>query len=147
MFRPSRIQNPKSYSGLAWIPLWVIKGGPRRRPLIGGFVASFRTGFAAPRRDLNPIWDFAGWSALSSLLGFVLMGFDKRRAMEAGWRISERTFFALAFVGGAFGILLGCAAFHHKNRKLSFISVILVCAILWLGGFLGLARLLGFPSG
>ena len=96
---------------------------------------------------MNPVWDLVTvWSALSSLMGFVLMGFDKRRAMNAGWRISERTFFALALVGGAYGILLGSAAFHHKNRKPSFIAVILICAVIWLGGFLGLARLVGYPS-
>ena len=97
---------------------------------------------------MSPVWDFvAGWLALSGLLGFILMGLDKRRAMEAGRRISERTFFTLALVGGAFGILLGSAAFHHKNRKPSFIAVIVVCAVLWLGGVLELARLVGFPSG
>ena len=71
------------------------------------------------------------------------MGFDKQRAREGGWRIPERTFFILALVGGAFGILLGSAAFHHKNRKGSFIGIVVICAALWLGGLLELARLVG----
>jgi uncharacterized membrane protein YsdA (DUF1294 family) len=97
---------------------------------------------------LNATWDLvAGWLALFGLLGFVLMGFDKHRARKAGWRIPERTFFTLALIGGAFGILLGSLAFHHKNRKGSFIVIILTCAALWLVGLFELARLMGIPSG
>jgi uncharacterized membrane protein YsdA (DUF1294 family) len=97
---------------------------------------------------LNALWDLvAGWFALSGILGFVLMGFDKHRARKVGWRIPERMFFTLALVGGTFGILLGSAAFHHKTRKGSFIGVILVCAALWCGGLFELVRLVGLPSG
>jgi len=96
---------------------------------------------------LNATWDLlAGWLALSGLLGFGLMGFDKRRAREAGWRIPERNFFTLALVGGTFGILLGSVAFHHKTRKGTFIGFIIVCSALWLGGLFELARLVGPPG-
>jgi len=99
------------------------------------------------QRDLNAPWDLvAGWLLLSGLMGFVLMGFDKQRASEAGRRIPERTFFNLALIGGAFGILLGSMAFHHKTRKDSFIGIVLVCATLWLGGLFELVRLIGLPS-
>ncbi|HYA55361.1 MAG TPA: DUF1294 domain-containing protein [Nitrososphaerales archaeon] len=97
---------------------------------------------------MNATWDLiAGWLALSSLLGMGLMGLDKNRAMNAGRRIPERTFFIIALVGGAFGILLGSVAFHHKTKKGSFIGVILICAALWIGGLFELGRLVGFPSG
>ncbi|HXW95430.1 MAG TPA: DUF1294 domain-containing protein [Nitrososphaerales archaeon] len=97
---------------------------------------------------MDATWDLVvSLLVLSSLLGFVLMGFDKHRAREGGWRISEGTFFTLALVGGAFGILLGGTAFHHKTRKGSFIGIVLVCAALWLCGVFELARLVGLPSG
>jgi uncharacterized membrane protein YsdA (DUF1294 family) len=97
---------------------------------------------------LNALWDLvAGWLALSGLLGFFLMGFDKQRAREAGRRTPERTFFTLALIGGTFGILLGSLVFHHKTKKDSFIGIILVCAALWLGGLFELVRLVGLPSG
>ena len=95
---------------------------------------------------MNALWDFiAGWLALSGLAGFALMGLDKQRAREDGRRIPERTFFTFALIGGAFGILLGSIAFHHKTRKDSFIAVILICAALWLGGLFELVRLVGLP--
>jgi uncharacterized membrane protein YsdA (DUF1294 family) len=95
---------------------------------------------------LNPTWDLAaGWLAFSGLLGFVLVGFDKHQAREAGWRIPERTFFTLALIGGNFGILLGIVAFNHKTRKDSFIGIVLICAALWLCGLFELARLVGLP--
>ena len=97
---------------------------------------------------MNTTWDLvAGWLALSGLVGFVLMGFDKHQARRVGWRIPERTFFTLALAGGSFGILLGSVAFHHKIRKGSFIGIVLVCAAMWLGGLFELARLVGAPSG
>jgi len=97
---------------------------------------------------LNAPWDIvSSWLAFSGLLGFVLMAFDKRRAREAGRRIPERTFLTLALIGGTFGILLGSVTFHHKTRKGSFIGIILLCAVLWLGGLFELARLVGPASG
>jgi len=95
---------------------------------------------------MNTIWDFAiGWLVFTGLVGFVLMGLDKHRARSAGWRIPERTFFTLALLGGAFGVLAGSSAFHHKNRKGSFMGVVLVCAALWVVGLVELARLIGLP--
>jgi len=97
---------------------------------------------------LNAPWDLvAGWLALTGLLGFVLMGLDKQRAREGGWRIPERTFFTLALVGGTFGMLLGSLTFHHKTRKDSFVGIILASAALWLFGLIELVRLVGLPSG
>lgn len=92
-------------------------------------------------------WDFVfGWLALTGFTGVVLMGFDKHQARIAGKRIPERSFLTLALIGGAFGILLGGGAFHHKTRKGSFMGVVLVAAALWAGGIFELARVIGFPS-
>jgi len=92
------------------------------------------------------VWELAaGWLALSGIVGFALMGFDKHRARGGGRRVPENIFFALAFSGGFFGILLGSSAFHHKSRKGSFLAVVLVSALLWLAGLAELARLAGLP--
>jgi uncharacterized membrane protein YsdA (DUF1294 family) len=95
---------------------------------------------------MNPVWEIAtGWLALSGVVGFAFMGFDKYLSRGAGRRISEKTFFLMAFAGGVFGILVGSGAFHHKSRKGSFMAVVLVSALLWLAGLAALARLAGLP--
>lgn len=69
-------------------------------------------------------------SALRQLLGlyllavnlaaFLLMGTDKRRARRGKWRISEKTLFLPAVLGGALGGMLGMRAFHHKTKHWYF---------------------------
>ncbi len=67
---------------------------------------------------------------LLSILTFLAWGYDKYRAKAHLWRISERSLLTLAFVGGAYGALLGMFVFHHKTRKLNFwILVIAGCVI------------------
>jgi uncharacterized membrane protein YsdA (DUF1294 family) len=82
---------------------------------------------------------------ISGLAGFILMGVDKSRALDRAWRVPERTFFTLALVGGAFGILLGSGIFRHKTRKSSFIGLILILVILWIAVLTELVRYLGPP--
>ena len=95
---------------------------------------------------MNAVWEpVTGWLALSSIVGFALMGFDKQQARRAERRVPEKTFFILAFAGGVFGVLAGSSAFHHKNRKGSFLAVILVIALLRLVGLAELATVVGFP--
>ncbi len=92
------------------------------------------------------IWTAAiGWIGVTCLGGFILMGFDKSRALGGDRRIPEKTFFTLAFAGGAFGILLACYAFHHKTRKAFFMGVILAASALWLALVYELVNYLG-PS-
>ncbi|MFS0673031.1 DUF1294 domain-containing protein [Ornithinibacillus sp. 179-J 7C1 HS] len=43
----------------------------------------------------------------SNLLGFVLMGFDKKKARNAEWRIPERTLWGVAILGGSVGSYIG----------------------------------------
>ncbi len=64
------------------------------------------------------------WLIVSSGWGFCLCFWDKQQALKHRWRIPEKTFFLLAFLGGAFGIRLGMRFFHHKTRKSSFFRVI-----------------------
>ena len=46
---------------------------------------------------------------------FYIMYSDKKRARRGDWRISERTIFVLAVLGGSPGVLLGMKAFRHKT--------------------------------
>ena len=55
-----------------------------------------------------------------NLAGFILIMFDKKRARQREWRISEQTFFVWALAFGAVGILLGMHVFRHKTRHWSF---------------------------
>lgn len=55
-----------------------------------------------------------------NLLAFALMGIDKAKAGRGRWRISEKTLFLFALLGGALGGTLGMMVFHHKTRKWTF---------------------------
>ena len=68
-----------------------------------------------------------------NLLGFVLMGADKRKARLSRWRIPEKTFFIVSLLSGSLGTWAGMYLFRHKTKHLKFvigIPVILVIQIL-----------------
>lgn len=56
----------------------------------------------------------------TNLLLFILMGLDKRKAKLNHWRISEKTLFSLALIGGSIGGILGIYTFRHKTKHLKF---------------------------
>ena len=56
----------------------------------------------------------------ANLLLFILMGLDKRKAKLNHWRISEKTLFSLALMGGSIGGILGMYTFRHKTKHLKF---------------------------
>ncbi len=55
-----------------------------------------------------------------NLITFSLMFLDKKRAIKDKWRISEKTFMILSFVGGFLGLYLGMTTFRHKTKKYYF---------------------------
>ena len=55
-----------------------------------------------------------------NLIGFTLMGVDKKRAIRGAWRISEASLFLTALVGGALGCTLGMKHFRHKTKHWYF---------------------------
>lgn len=71
--------------------------------------------FQADPRRLLP-----AWLALMSLVLFVTMGADKRRAGKGLWRVPEKRLFLLALLGGAAGGTLGMYAFRHKTKHWYF---------------------------
>ena len=53
-------------------------------------------------------------------LGLLLMLVDKYKARKNLWRISDKTLFVIALLGGSFGCLLGMYAVHHKTQHAKF---------------------------
>lgn len=61
-----------------------------------------------------------GYLITVNIAGFIVCAADKRAAIKHRSRVSERTLFALALLGGALGEWLVMLIFHHKTRKLRF---------------------------
>ena len=70
--------------------------------------------------------------AVMSLVCFLAYGLDKRKAVNGGRRVSERTLHLMAFLGGWPGALLGQRHFRHKTQKVAFRLVfwmVVVCHV------------------
>ena len=89
---------------------------------------------------IDSVWKFLiAYGLLVNLCGFMLCGLDKRRAVKKQWRVPERRFFLLAFLGGGPGILAGMYTFRHKTKHKSFtagipaiiIAECILCGVLW----------------
>jgi uncharacterized membrane protein YsdA (DUF1294 family) len=71
-----------------------------------------------------------------NLIGFFIMGIDKRRARRRKWRVAEKTLFLIAALFGSVGILTGMYVFRHKTKHRSFtigIPAILAAQLLLIG--------------
>lgn len=66
-----------------------------------------------------------------SLICFVTMGVDKRKAIHNKWRISEVTLILIAFLGGGMGSFLGMRWFRHKTKHVKFVVFIPLTAIMY----------------
>ena len=71
---------------------------------------------------------------LLNLLGFILMGVDKGRAIRHAWRIPEAHLFGCAILGGSLGSILGMYTFRHKTKHWYFVfgmpAILLIQVIL-----------------
>lgn len=69
------------------------------------------------------IWEKALfiYGVLVNIIGFLLMGIDKRRAIKHQWRIPEKTLFLTAFLFGSLGTWSGMYAFRHKTKHWYFV--------------------------
>lgn len=56
----------------------------------------------------------------ANLLGFALMGIDKKKARNREYRIPERTLWGVAILGGAIEPYIGMNTFRHKTKHHSF---------------------------
>ncbi len=63
---------------------------------------------------------FVIYLIIISLISFIIVGIDKRKAINGMYRIPESTIFLFAFLGGSVGVFIGMKKFHHKTKKLKF---------------------------
>ena len=65
-----------------------------------------------------------------NFIGFIIMGYDKRRAIKNKWRVPEKSLMSVSLIGGSVGMLLGMKFFRHKTKhKLFTIGVPLILII------------------
>jgi len=62
----------------------------------------------------------AGYLIIMNLCGILFMYIDKNRARKHQWRISEKTLFLVALLGGSIGSILGMRMFRHKTKHWQF---------------------------
>jgi uncharacterized membrane protein YsdA (DUF1294 family) len=70
-----------------------------------------------------------GYLTFLNIVGFAVCTADKRAAIKHKRRVSERTLFVLALLGGPLGVWLAMLIFHHKTRKLRFAVFMPVIAL------------------
>ena len=66
---------------------------------------------------------------IMNIVSFSLMGYDKKRARQGKWRVSEKMLFLATACFGGLGGILGMNVFHHKTKHWYFrvfFSVLLV---------------------
>ena len=68
----------------------------------------------------TPLGLLSVYLVLINLAALLVYGSDKRRARKGKRRISEKTLFALAAVGGSIGAIAGMYLFRHKTRHGTF---------------------------
>lgn len=56
-----------------------------------------------------------------NIIGFFIMGIDKRKAIRHAYRIPEATLFLIALIGGSIGSILGMHLFRHKTKHWYFV--------------------------
>lgn len=61
-----------------------------------------------------------GYLLIVNIVGFAIMGIDKKRAIKGAWRISEATLFLTAAIGGSVGCIAGMEVFRHKTKHWYF---------------------------
>jgi len=64
---------------------------------------------------------FVLYLVIVNLLGFSMMGIDKKRARRRAFRIPEATLFIVAAIGGSIGSILGMYTFRHKTQHWYFV--------------------------
>ncbi len=76
------------------------------------------------------IFYFVIYYLVINLISYFIMWYDKKKAKNNDWRISEKALFLFAIFLGGFGIYVGMYKFRHKTKHLKFTIGIPVVIIL-----------------
>lgn len=68
-----------------------------------------------------------------NIIGFAIMGADKRKAKKNAWRIPEKTLFLVSAIGGSIGTWAGMYAFRHKTKHWYFVVGMPMILIIQIG--------------
>ena len=64
--------------------------------------------------------------AIMSIIGFVVMAYDKRQAVNGEWRVRNDCNYFLAIFFGAPGVLLAMVVCRHKIRQWRYWVMVVV---------------------
>lgn len=67
-----------------------------------------------------PYYILFGYLIIINIVGFTIMGIDKKKAIRKQYRISEATLFLVAIIGGSLGSIMGMQHFRHKTKHWYF---------------------------
>lgn len=75
--------------------------------------------------------------AVMNVIGLLLMGADKKKAIRHQWRIPEKMLFACSLCGGCLETWLGMYVFRHKTKHWYFVVGMPLIFVAWvIGGIL-----------
>lgn len=77
-----------------------------------------------------------------NLIGFYIMGRDKRLAKKHKHRVAERDLWWIAFLGGAAGMTAGMRFYRHKTKHFQFSAGLPILALLQAAGFVYFFKIL-----
>ncbi len=70
------------------------------------------------------------YSILINVVTFFLYGADKSLSYGARRRVSEKTLWFFAFIGGSLGAIAAMMLFRHKTKKISFQFVLFLIVLI-----------------
>ena len=69
---------------------------------------------------MKPILILLVYLVIINIIGFAMMGIDKKKAKKRSFRIPEASLFIIAVIGGSLGTIAGMYFFRHKTRHWYF---------------------------
>ena len=79
---------------------------------------------------MNNIFYVISYFLIINFIGFFTMLYDKKLAIKNKFRVSEKSIFVLALLGGALGVYIGMYTFRHKTKHLKFTVLIPITIII-----------------
>ena len=70
---------------------------------------------------MKPILILLVYFLIINIIGFAMMGIDKKKAKKRSFRIPEASLFIIAVIGGSLGTIAGMYFFRHKTRHWYFV--------------------------